>query len=98
MAGPAGGLPLTAPGATINRLCGSGPEAVAMAARAVRSGDAEHVNPNGGAIALGHPPGASGARLALTAALELDDRGSRRALATKCFGVEQSISVRLESA
>jgi acetyl-CoA acetyltransferase len=60
--------------------------------------DAEHVNPNGGAIALGHPPGASGARLALTAALELDDRGSRRALATKCFGVEQSISVRLESA
>jgi acetyl-CoA acyltransferase len=47
MAGPAGGLPLTAPGATINRLCGSGPEAVAMAARAVRSGDAD-LMPAGG--------------------------------------------------
>lgn len=60
--------------------------------------DAEHVNPNGGAIALGHPLGASGARLALTAALELSDRGARRALATMCVGVGQGISLLLESA
>ncbi|MFI7074097.1 3-oxoadipyl-CoA thiolase [Micromonospora sp. WMMD754] len=60
--------------------------------------DAEHVNPNGGAIALGHPLGASGARLALTAALELRRRGGRRALATMCVGVGQGISMLLESA
>ncbi|MFG1672674.1 3-oxoadipyl-CoA thiolase [Micromonospora sp. NPDC049282] len=60
--------------------------------------DAEHVNPNGGAIALGHPLGASGARLALTAALELRRRGGRRALATMCVGVGQGISLLLESA
>jgi acetyl-CoA acyltransferase len=48
--------------------------------------DAEHVNPNGGAIALGHPLGMSGARLALTAATELRERGARRALATMCIG------------
>jgi acetyl-CoA C-acetyltransferase len=59
---------------------------------------AEHVNPNGGAIALGHPLGASGARLALTAALELHDRGAGRAIATMCIGVGQGISVLLESA
>ncbi len=60
--------------------------------------DAEHVNPNGGAIALGHPLGASGARLALTAALELSARGARRALVTMCIGVGQGISVLLEAA
>ncbi|TYC04326.1 3-oxoadipyl-CoA thiolase [Micromonospora sp. WP24] len=60
--------------------------------------DAEHVNPNGGAIALGHPLGASGARLALTAALELRRRGGRRALATMCIGVGQGISLMMESA
>jgi acetyl-CoA C-acetyltransferase len=59
--------------------------------------DAEHVNPNGGAIALGHPLGASGARLALTAAIELADRGARRALATMCIGVGQGMSVLLEA-
>ena len=60
--------------------------------------DAEHVNPNGGAIALGHPLGASGARLALTAALELADRGARHALATMCVGVGQGIALLLEAA
>ncbi|MGW4463361.1 3-oxoadipyl-CoA thiolase [Micromonospora sp. NPDC004704] len=59
--------------------------------------DAEHVNPNGGAIALGHPLGASGARLALTAALELGHRGARRALCTMCIGVGQGIALMLES-
>ena len=60
--------------------------------------DAAHVNPNGGAIALGHPLGMSGARLALTAALELKERGARRALCTMCIGVGQGIAVLLERA
>ncbi|PWK76811.1 3-oxoadipyl-CoA thiolase [Aminobacter sp. AP02] len=55
--------------------------------------DAAHVNVNGGAIALGHPLGMSGARLALTAALELDLQNSKRALATMCIGVGQGISL-----
>ncbi|WP_406724613.1 3-oxoadipyl-CoA thiolase [Streptomyces sp. GD-15H] len=58
--------------------------------------DAEHVNPNGGAIALGHPLGMSGARLALTAALELSDRAARRAVVTMCVGVGQGIATLLE--
>ncbi|HEX7187390.1 MAG TPA: 3-oxoadipyl-CoA thiolase [Actinomycetes bacterium] len=58
--------------------------------------DAEHVNPNGGAIALGHPLGMSGARLALTAAVELADRDGRRAVATMCIGVGQGISLLLD--
>nr|WP_316651210.1 3-oxoadipyl-CoA thiolase [uncultured Gellertiella sp.] len=58
--------------------------------------DAEHVNPNGGAIALGHPLGMSGARLALTAALELHERKQRRAVVTMCIGVGQGISMLLE--
>jgi 3-oxoadipyl-CoA thiolase len=57
--------------------------------------DAEHVNPNGGAIALGHPLGASGARLALTAAVELGHRDARWALCTMCIGVGQGISLLL---
>lgn len=60
------------------------------------SDDAEHVNPHGGAIALGHPLGASGARLALTAALELAARDARRAVATLCVGVGQGVAVLLE--
>jgi len=60
--------------------------------------DAEHVNPNGGAIALGHPLGMSGARLALTAAVELAERDGQRALATMCIGVGQGIAVLLERA
>jgi len=59
--------------------------------------DAEHVNPNGGAIAIGHPLGMSGARLALTAALEMNDRKAKRALATMCIGVGQGIALALES-
>ncbi|WP_262031951.1 3-oxoadipyl-CoA thiolase [Microvirga sp. Mcv34] len=59
--------------------------------------DAEHVNPNGGAIALGHPLGMSGARIAGTAALELKLRGKKRALATMCIGVGQGIAVALEA-
>ncbi|HEU4541818.1 MAG TPA: 3-oxoadipyl-CoA thiolase [Jiangellaceae bacterium] len=58
--------------------------------------DAEHVNPNGGAIALGHPLGMSGARIALTAALEMRQRDVRRALATMCIGVGQGIATLLE--
>ncbi|SIQ84419.1 3-oxoadipyl-CoA thiolase [Bosea sp. TND4EK4] len=58
--------------------------------------DAEFVNPNGGAIALGHPLGMSGARIAGTAALELSLTGKKRALATMCIGVGQGIAIALE--
>ncbi|HEX8234240.1 MAG TPA: 3-oxoadipyl-CoA thiolase [Caulobacteraceae bacterium] len=60
--------------------------------------DAEHVNPNGGAIALGHPLGMSGARLALTATEELQRTGGRYALCTMCIGVGQGIAMVLERA
>jgi acetyl-CoA acyltransferase len=59
--------------------------------------DAGHVNPNGGAIALGHPLGMSGARLALTAAIELEERQGRHALCTMCIGVGQGIALALEA-
>ena len=59
--------------------------------------DAGHVNPNGGAIALGHPLGMSGARITGTAALELKLRQGQRALAAMCIGVGQGIAVALES-
>ena len=58
--------------------------------------DAEHVNPNGGAIALGPPLGASGARLVLTAAIELQNRALQRAVATMCVGVGQGVAVLIE--
>lgn len=58
--------------------------------------DADHVNPNGGAIALGHPLGMSGARIAATAALELSERKGKLALATMCIGVGQGIAVAME--
>ena len=59
--------------------------------------DAPHVNPNGGAIALGHPLGMSGARLALTAAYELKRRGGRYALCTMCIGVGQGMALIIEA-
>ena len=58
--------------------------------------DAEHVNPNGGAIALGHPLGMSGARLVTTAAYELRRRQGRFALCTMCIGVGQGIAMIIE--
>ncbi len=73
-------------------------QALAVTRRLGLPDDAEHVNPNGGAIALGHPLGMSGARLALTAALELQERRARRALCTMCIGVGQGISLALEAA
>ena len=60
--------------------------------------DAEHVNPNGGAIALGHPLGMSGARLVTTAAYELRRREGRYALCTMCIGVGQGIAMIIENA
>ncbi|WP_106752125.1 3-oxoadipyl-CoA thiolase [Pannonibacter carbonis] len=59
--------------------------------------DAPQVNPNGGAIALGHPLGASGARITGTAALELKQRGGKLALATMCIGVGQGIAIAIEA-
>ena len=58
--------------------------------------DAGHVNPNGGAIALGHPLGMSGARITGSAALELQKTGGRYALATMCVGVGQGVAILLE--
>jgi 3-oxoadipyl-CoA thiolase len=58
--------------------------------------DAEHVNPNGGAIALGHPLGMSGTRLALTATHHMMKTGGKRALATMCVGVGQGVSLAIE--
>ncbi len=59
-------------------------------------GNAAHVNPNGGAIAFGHPLGMSGVRLALTATRQLHRTGGRRALCTMCIGVGQGIALALE--
>ncbi len=77
-------------------------EAFASQALAVLRGlglpdDAEHVNPHGGAIALGHPLGMSGARLAMTAAHALQTRGGKRALCTLCVGVGQGVALALET-
>jgi acetyl-CoA acyltransferase len=58
--------------------------------------DAEHVNPNGGAIAIGHPLGASGARLVTTAVYQLHKTGGRYALCTMCIGVGQGVATILE--
>ena len=76
-------------------------EAFASQALAVLRGlgipdDAEHVNPHGGAIALGHPLGMSGARLALTAARALAELDARRAVVTMCVGVGQGVALLLE--
>ena len=59
--------------------------------------DAAHVNPNGGAIALGHPLGMSGARLALTLLRQLESSGGRRGLATMCIGVGQGVALALNA-
>jgi acetyl-CoA acyltransferase len=58
--------------------------------------DAAHVNPNGGAIAIGHPLGASGARLITTALNQLESTGGRYALCTMCIGVGQGIALVIE--
>ncbi|MDQ0313994.1 3-oxoadipyl-CoA thiolase [Amorphus orientalis] len=60
--------------------------------------DGEHVNPNGGAIALGHPLGMSGARIVGTAMREMQRRGGKKALATMCIGVGQGIALAIEAA
>jgi acetyl-CoA acetyltransferase family protein len=59
--------------------------------------DADHVNPNGGAIALGHPLGMSGTRLALTAGISMGHMGAKRAICTMCIGVGQGIALMLEA-
>jgi 3-oxo-5,6-didehydrosuberyl-CoA/3-oxoadipyl-CoA thiolase len=73
-------------------------QALACLAELGLSDDDPRVNPNGGAIALGHPLGMSGARLLLTAARELERRGGGRALCTMCVGVGQGMAVILEAA
>lgn len=71
-------------------------QALATLRRLGVADDAEHVNPNGGAIALGHPLGMSGARLVLTAATEMNEKGLKTALCTMCIGVGQGIALMLE--
>jgi 3-oxoadipyl-CoA thiolase len=76
-------------------------EAFASQALAVLRGlgladEAEHVNPHGGAIALGHPLGMSGARLAMTAVHALEKRGGKRALCTLCVGLGQGVALAIE--
>lgn len=71
-------------------------QALAVLRRLGLPDDAPQVNPNGGAIALGHPLGMSGARLAATAALELTRTGGKRALCTMCIGVGQGIALAIE--
>ena len=58
--------------------------------------DAAQVNPNGGAIALGHPLGMSGARLVLTALHQLEKTGGKKGLATMCVGVGQGLALAIE--
>ena len=58
--------------------------------------DSEHINPNGGAIAIGHPLGMSGARIAGAAVRELHRRAGRYALATMCVGVGQGVAMAFE--
>src|SRR6476646_5051078 len=71
-------------------------QALAVLRELVVAEDAPHVNPNGGAIALGHPLGASGARLVTTAAYQLARTGGRYALCTMCIGVGQGIALVIE--
>ncbi len=71
-------------------------QALAVLRQLALPDDAPQVNPHGGAIALGHPLGASGARLAMTAVSALETTGGRRALVTMCIGVGQGIAVLLE--
>ena len=71
-------------------------QAVAVTRQLGLPDDAVHVNPNGGAIALGHPLGASGARIVLTAARQLAATGGRYAVATMCIGVGQGIALLVE--
>jgi len=71
-------------------------QALAVTRRLGLADDAEHVNPNGGAIALGHPLGMSGARLALTLTHSLQRRGARYGIATMCIGVGQGIAMLIE--
>ncbi len=71
-------------------------QALAVTRRLGLPDDAAHVNPNGGAIAIGHPLGASGARLALTLVRQLQATGGRYGLATMCIGVGQGIALLVE--
>ncbi len=73
-------------------------QALAVTRRLSLPDDADHVNPNGGAIALGHPLGMSGTRLALTASLNMVNQDLNRAICTMCIGVGQGIALLLEKA
>jgi acetyl-CoA acetyltransferase len=96
------GVPVEVPALTVNRLCGSGIQAAVSGAPLIQLGEAslvlnrDRVNVNGGAIALGHPLGATGTRLLLTLLLELGRRGKKRGLAAACIGGGQGIAAVVE--
>jgi acetyl-CoA acetyltransferase len=71
-------------------------QALAVTRQLGLADDDERVNPHGGAIAIGHPLGASGARIAMTALNGLETKGGKRAIATMCIGVGQGIAVMIE--
>jgi acetyl-CoA acetyltransferase family protein len=71
-------------------------QALAVTRQLGLADDDSRVNPHGGAIALGHPLGASGARIAMTAVNALETEGGKRAIATMCIGVGQGIAALLE--
>jgi 3-oxoadipyl-CoA thiolase len=72
-------------------------QALAVTRQLGLTDDDERVNPHGGAIAIGHPLGASGARIAMTALNGLETKGGKRAIATMCIGVGQGIAVMIET-
>jgi 3-oxoadipyl-CoA thiolase len=72
-------------------------QALAVTRQLGLADDDERVNPHGGAIAIGHPLGASGARIAMTALNGLETKGGKRAIATMCIGVGQGIAVMIET-
>ena len=87
---------LSVPVMTMQPMFSSASQALAVL-RDLGLGDAdEHVNPNGGAIAMGHPLGMSGARLVTAAMYELQRRNGRYALCTMCIGVGQGMALIIE--
>ena len=97
----AAGLPHTVPALSLNKVCGSGLKAVHLAAQALAVNqelgwDTARVNVNGGAIALGHPIGASGARVLVTLIHELIRRDAHKGLATLCIGGGQGVGIAIE--
>jgi acetyl-CoA C-acetyltransferase len=90
------GIPDSVPAMSINKLCGSGLKAIMLAAGSIPLVPLEKLNPNGGAVALGHPVGASGGRLVATTVRELHRRGLRYGVAALCIGGGEAVAAVFE--